>query len=44
MLQDLETWATLALASIPEAYAQYDSQIAVLRQRVEAPEQAIGQQ
>ena len=25
-MQDLETWATLALASVPEAYAQYDSQ------------------
>ena len=25
-MQDLETWATLAWASVPEAYAQYDSQ------------------
>ena len=25
-MQDLETWATLELASVPEAYAQHDSQ------------------
>ena len=25
-MQDLETWATLALASVPEAYGLYDSQ------------------
>ena len=41
--QYLETLATWALESGPEAYAQHDSQIAGLRQQAEAPEQAIGQ-
>ena len=39
-LQYLETWATLASASGPEARARYDSQIAD-QQQVEEPEWAI---
>ena len=39
-MQDLEIWATLALASVPEVYAQYDSQTKD-QQQAEESEKAI---